>query len=197
MVLVIIVILLVLYIACCQHHHSRYVDLGNGISCKINRNEYATGGPPLISPAAMAAAKALNSKQPTGPASYKFPDRSTSHMVSQSDPTEYNQMIVNSDSANITTDSSDYNQYMIQTGLESSVLTSHRTFTDDLQNTTTGASASTEFSHDDDEVVKWGLRRTSPYIPESINSRTVGSLTDSQRQINASGANPIAQALFG
>ncbi len=170
-----IIILVILLIIQDKKKSSRYIDLGNGISCKMETTEYATGSP------------------------HKEHDGMTSNLVSSPDNSEYTQMMINSavQPLDVQPDPSDYNQYIINTGIEPSVLTAHRTFTDDLQNTTVGASARSEFSHDDDIVPKWGLRRTSPYIPISPNARDVPSLTDEQMKINSSHGNPIAQALFG
>lgn len=150
MVLVIIVILIVLFMFTVHcHHQAKYINLGNGISCKIDRNEY------------------------------------------MNKPTRVEEYMEESP------DEDDYSQFMIDTGLESSILASHRTFADDLQNSTVGASAATEFSHDDDIVGKWGLRRKSSYIPVSVHARDIPSLTDEQMKRNARSSNPIAQALFG
>lgn len=84
------------------------------------------------------------------------------------------------------TGDSDYHEYMINTGLESSVIDSHRVFTDDIQNVTTGASVETVLSHNDELVPTWGLRRHSAYIPISASARDVPSQTDAQMKDNTS-----------
>jgi hypothetical protein len=83
-----------------------------------------------------------------------------------------------------TTDAHDYNEYMVATGLDPSVLDSHADFTDDIQNTTVGASAETVRSDSEDIVPMWGLRRTNAYIPINPNSRDVPSQTDDTMQKN-------------
>lgn len=80
---------------------------------------------------------------------------------------------------------SDYSEYMVATGLESSVVDSHKAFTDDIELNTTGASAETVFSHDDSIVPKWGLRRTNDYIPINPNSKDVPSQTNEQLNQNS------------
>lgn len=79
----------------------------------------------------------------------------------------------------------DYHEYMVNTGLESSVVDSHRNFADEIQNTTTGASTDTVTSHDDSIVPSWGLRRRSEYVPVSPNAREVPSSTDEQIRDNS------------
>lgn len=78
-----------------------------------------------------------------------------------------------------------YNEYMISTGLEAGVVDSHKEFTDETQNKTTGASAETVFSHDDSIVPSWGLRRRSAQIPINPNSREVPSQTNEQLADNS------------
>lgn len=78
-----------------------------------------------------------------------------------------------------------YNEYMISTGLESGVVDSHKEFTDETQNKTTGASSETVFSHDDAIVPSWGLRRRSAQIPINPNSREVPSQTNEQLADNS------------
>lgn len=73
-----------------------------------------------------------------------------------------------------------YHEYMVSTGLEPSVVASHKDFTDETQNKTTGASTETVFSHDDAIVPSWGLRRTSANVPINPNSREVPSQTNEQ-----------------
>ena len=79
---------------------------------------------------------------------------------------------------------SNYNEYMISTGLESAVVDSHNDYADEIQNKTTGASTETVFSHSDDIVPSWGLRRRSAIIPINPNSKDVPSLTNDQLQAN-------------
>ena len=74
----------------------------------------------------------------------------------------------------------DYNQFIINTGLESSVVDSHKVFAKEINTSTSGASAQTVFSHDDSIVPKWGLRRTSAYVPVSEHAREVPSSTTEQ-----------------
>ena len=74
----------------------------------------------------------------------------------------------------------DYQEYMLNTGVASSIIDSHAEFTNDLQVGTKGASAETVFSHDDSIVPKWGLRRTTINVPISENAREVPSSTDEQ-----------------
>jgi len=78
-----------------------------------------------------------------------------------------------------------YNEYMISTGLESGVVDSHKEFVDETHNKTTGASAETVFSHDDAIVPSWGLRRRSAQIPINPNSREVPSQTNEQLADNS------------
>lgn len=80
-----------------------------------------------------------------------------------------------------------YNEYMISTGLESSVVASHKDFVDETQNKTTGASTETVFSHDDAIVPSWGLRRRSAAVPIGDNSREVPSQTNEQITDNTGG----------
>ena len=75
---------------------------------------------------------------------------------------------------------SDYNEFMINTGLEQSVLESHQAFAKDVNTTTSTASAATEMSHDDSIVPKWGLRRATPRVYISENAREVPSSTNEQ-----------------
>lgn len=86
----------------------------------------------------------------------------------------------------------DYHEYMVSTGLESSVVDSHKIFTKDIQTTTTGASNQTVFSHDDDIVPKWGLRRKSTIVPISVHAREVPSQTNEQILDNASHHNALS-----
>lgn len=79
----------------------------------------------------------------------------------------------------------DYNQFIINTGLETSVVDSHRVFAKEINTSTSGASAETVFSHDDSIVPKWGLRRTNARIPVSENAREVPSSTDEQLDDNS------------
>ena len=92
--------------------------------------------------------------------------------------------------------SDDYHEYMVSTGLESSIVDSHKVFTKDIQTTTTGASAQTVFSHDDDIVPKWGLRRTSPLVPISAHAREVPSSTNEQIHANATSNHSYGNGLF-
>ena len=57
--------------------------------------------------------------------------------------------------------SDDYNEYIVNAGLEQSVIDSHRKFAEDMNQKTSGASAQTTFSHDEDPSGNgWrGLRR--------------------------------------
>jgi hypothetical protein len=86
-----------------------------------------------------------------------------------------------------------YNEYMISTGLESGVVSSHKEFVDETQNKTSGASTETVFSHDDSIVPSWGLRRHSAAIPINPNSREVPSQTNEQLADNAQ---PFKYGLF-
>lgn len=79
----------------------------------------------------------------------------------------------------------DYSQYIINAGLESSVIDSHRVFVKEINTSTSGASTETVLSHDDSVVPKWGLRRTTPYIPVSAHAREVPSSTDDQLKDNS------------
>ena len=81
---------------------------------------------------------------------------------------------------------SDYSEFMISSSLDPDVVDSHKTFTDEIQNNTTGPSAQTIFSHDDSIVPRWGLRRSSAYIPINPNSREVPSQTNEQINQNSS-----------
>lgn len=70
----------------------------------------------------------------------------------------------------------DYNDYLLSTGLERGVIDSHRQFVDDIQQTTTGASAMTELSGDNYDVPFVGLRRPQlDRIYVDPNARTVTS----------------------
>lgn len=83
-------------------------------------------------------------------------------------------------------DSGNYHEYMINTGLEASVVKSHNDFTDEIQNKTTGASTETVFSHDDAIVPSWGLRRRSAAVAINPNSKDVPSQTNEQLKKNGS-----------
>jgi hypothetical protein len=81
----------------------------------------------------------------------------------------------------------DYSDYIVKSGLEQSVVDSHNKFTSEIQNKTTGASAETVFSHDDD-IVPWvGLRRpdyrsvTIDPNAREVPSTDVGKLSSSHR----------------
>jgi hypothetical protein len=73
-----------------------------------------------------------------------------------------------------------FHGYLMNTGLDPSVIKSHQDYTADLQQSTTGASTETVFSHSDDIVPYWGLRRHGPLIPIDATSREVPTLTDAQ-----------------
>jgi hypothetical protein len=88
----------------------------------------------------------------------------------------------------------DYNEYMVASALEPSVVSSHQAYASDLANITHGASGQTVNSHDDSDVPKWGLRRVTEYVPVSANSRTVPSRTDESIQANS--ANVLKYGLF-
>lgn len=79
----------------------------------------------------------------------------------------------------------DYKQYIMNTGIESSVIDSHRQFAKEINTSTSGASAQTVLSHDDSIVPTWGLRRRSAYVPVSENAREVPSQTDAQMKDNS------------
>jgi hypothetical protein len=79
-----------------------------------------------------------------------------------------------------------YQSYMVNVGLDSSVIDSHKQFTSDLQSTTTGASTETVFSHSNDIVPFHGLRRHSANIPVDSTSREVPSHTNDQLKENSS-----------
>lgn len=76
-----------------------------------------------------------------------------------------------------------YEDYLLSSGLEPSILESHRRFTDELYlNRTPGASMQSELSHDDSIVPTWGLRRYNKdaIVPINENSREVPSHTNEQ-----------------
>ena len=80
---------------------------------------------------------------------------------------------------------SGYHDFLINTGLNKDVIDSHRDYTADMQTTTTGASTETVFSHSDDIVPYWGLRRHGPHIPIDDTSREVPTLTNEQLAENS------------
>lgn len=106
--------------------------------------------------------------------SYGSDPRSKEEYMTNKYSKSYMQAVVTPPSA------SNYNEYMISTGLEAGVVSSHKEFTDETHNKTTGASAETVFSHDDSVVPSWGLRRRSANIPINPNSREVPSQTNEQ-----------------
>jgi hypothetical protein len=79
----------------------------------------------------------------------------------------------------------DYKQFIIGTGLEPSVVDSHRAFAKEINTSTSGASSATVTSHDDSVVTRWGLRRATAYVPVSPNAREVPSSTEQQLKDNA------------
>lgn len=79
----------------------------------------------------------------------------------------------------------DYHEYMVSTGLESSVIDSHGKFTDEIKNMSSGASVETQFSHNEDIVTTWGLPRKLLQPTISASSREVPSLTNEQITENA------------
>ena len=78
-----------------------------------------------------------------------------------------------------------HESYLLNNGLESSVLDSHRNFVDEMQMKTTGASALSVMSHDDSIVPKWGLRRSTPMVNVDPNAREVPSSTNEQLKDNS------------
>jgi hypothetical protein len=88
---------------------------------------------------------------------------------------------------------SNFHGFLMNTGLDPSVIKSHNQYTADLQTSTTGASTETVFSHSDDIVPYWGLRRHSDYIPIDNTSREVPSQTNAQLQANSG---PMKYGLF-
>src|SRR6476661_4707700 len=82
--------------------------------------------------------------------------------------------------------SDDYNQFIINTGIEKSVTDSHSLFAKEINTNTSGASAQSVMSHDDSIVPKWGLRRSTPHVPVSSTAREVPSSTDEQLAENSS-----------
>lgn len=80
---------------------------------------------------------------------------------------------------------SDYNDYLLSTGLEQSVISSHKQFVNDIQNTTTGASAMSIYS-EEPETTNWvGLRRPNYQdIYIDPNARQVPSVEQSQMPNN-------------
>jgi hypothetical protein len=68
----------------------------------------------------------------------------------------------------------DYNSYLLNTGLEKAVVDSHKRFVDDVQRTTTGASAQSVLSGDVFDVPFVGLRRPNLQdVYVDPNSRSV------------------------
>lgn len=82
--------------------------------------------------------------------------------------------------------SNDYQEFMVSSGIEASVIDSHKAFAKDITTTTSTASAESVFSHDDSIVPSWGLRRASAAIPISQHAREVPSLTIDQIKENSS-----------
>jgi hypothetical protein len=73
-----------------------------------------------------------------------------------------------------------FHGFLMKTGLSPDVVQSHSQYTADMQTGTSGASTETVFSHSDDIVPYWGLRRHGPHIPIDATSREVPTLTDEQ-----------------
>jgi hypothetical protein len=73
-----------------------------------------------------------------------------------------------------------FHGFLMKTGLSPDVVQSHNQYTADMQTGTSGASTETVFSHSDDIVPYWGLRRHGPHIPIDATSREVPTLTDEQ-----------------
>jgi hypothetical protein len=78
----------------------------------------------------------------------------------------------------------DYNDYLLNTGLEQSVVDSHNKFTEGITTTTSGASAMTEVSHDDNLVPWYGLRRPRNDVYIDPNAREVPSVYQKQLSKN-------------
>lgn len=78
-----------------------------------------------------------------------------------------------------------YEDYMLNSGLEPSIVESHKRFTDEIQHRTSGASVETVFSHDVEPGNTWvGLRRPRYDIPVDVHAREVPSIPNEQMPVN-------------